>query len=240
MRIRIVAVVLALGALLCSSASPARSVAHDPRYGAQHGTSTHWSGYAVAGTGATDVIGTWTEPAVACAPGETSWSSAWVGIDGDVSNTVEQIGSDSNCLKGTPVYDVWYEMYPKSPVILPITVSPGDSLTGEVTYGSGTFTLTLTDTTTNVAFQTTQQSKKAQLTSVEWIVEGLSNKPLSDFGSVSFTGASATIDGQTGGVGSFASAEAITMVTSQGVSRAVPSRVTGKKSFDVSWQWQSP
>jgi hypothetical protein len=214
----------------------------DPRYGSQRGTSTHWSGYAVSGTNANQVIGTWTVPSVSCAAGENSWSSPWVGIDGDVSNTVEQVGTDSDCRKGTPLYYAWYEMYPKSAVILPLTVSPGDSVTGEVSYdaSSGTFTLTFTDTTTPAQppFQTTQQSKKAQLTSVEWILEGPANQSLSNFGTVTFTGASATISGQTEDAGSFPNAEAITMVTKKGINRAEPDALplTDSSSFSVTWQ----
>jgi hypothetical protein len=218
------------------AAQSSQPVVHDPRYGSQRGTSTHWSGYAVSGTNASDVIGTWTVPAVNCASGENSWSSPWVGIDGDVSNTVEQVGTDSDCQKGTPVYYAWYEMYPKSAVILPLPVSAGDTITGEVTYSSGAFVLKLTDNKWNAPFQTTQQSSKAQRTSVEWIMEGPSNQLLSDFGAVSFTGASETISGQTGSIGSFGNAEAITMVTNKGVTRASTSSLTrGGTSFSVSW-----
>jgi hypothetical protein len=51
-----------------------------------------------------------------------------------------------------------------------------------------------------------------------------------------FSSASATISGQTGGLGSFANADPITMVSQQGVTRAVPSGVTGGSSFGVTWQ----
>jgi hypothetical protein len=214
---------------------PAR---HAPRHSFGRGTSTNWSGYAVPGTAASDVIGTWTAPAVTCAAGENSWSSPWVGIDGDTSRTVEQIGTDSDCRNGTPLYYAWYEMYPKSLVTVPITVRPGDSFTGEVTYGaSGAFILTLTDTTTGAFYQTTQSSRKAQRTSVEWIMEGPSSGLLSNFGSVPFSATSATINGQTSSLGAFANPESITMVTNQGLVRAMPSNVTNNgTSFGVSWQ----
>ncbi|MEA2198216.1 MAG: hypothetical protein QOJ25_2267 [Solirubrobacteraceae bacterium] len=192
----------------------------------------------MAGTGATNVIGTWTEPAVTCAAGENSWSAPWVGIDGDASNTVEQIGTDSDCQNGTPVYYAWWEMYPKNSVLIPMTVRAGDAMTGQVSYQApGRFVLTLTDTSTHATFSTTQTSKKARRTSVEWIMEGPSSGLLSDFGSVPFGGASATINGQTGGVGSFASADPITMVSQQGITRAAPSNVSGGgSSFGVTWQ----
>jgi hypothetical protein len=49
----------------------------------------------------TDVTGSWTVPAVDCtSPNGTpnGYSSFWVGIDGYGSNTVEQIGTDSDCV----------------------------------------------------------------------------------------------------------------------------------------------
>lgn len=224
---------------LASGAQPsARTSAAGPKHTLGRGTSTNWSGYAVDGTGATRVLGTWTEPTVRCAPGESSWSSPWVGIDGDNSSTVEQIGTDSDCVRGTPRYYAWYEMYPKGLVTVAMAVHPGDSFTGEVSYTpSGTFVLKLVDNTTHApTFTTTQGSKKAQRTSVEWIMEGPSSGLLSDFGLVSFTGAEATIGGQTGSLGSFGSADPITMVTNRETPRAVPSTVSAGTAFGVTWQ----
>jgi hypothetical protein len=234
---RAVSGVAVLSAILFAAPAAGAAVRHDPRHGFGHGTSTNWSGYAVDGTGATNVVGTWTEPAVSCAPGENSWSAPWVGIDGDTSKTVEQTGTESDCENGTPVYDAWWEMYPKNPVQIPMPVHPGDSMTGQVTYQtSGSFILTLTDNTTHATFSTTQMSKKARRTSVEWIMEGPSSSLLSDFGTVPFSSASATISGQTGSLGSFANADPITMISQQGVTRAVPSTVSGGSSFGVTWQ----
>jgi hypothetical protein len=160
-----------------------------------------------------------------------------VGIDGDTSSTVEQIGTDSDCSGGVPTYYAWWEMYPKSTVVISaITVHPGDAFTATVSYGAAGFTLTLRDTTMKTPpFTITQSSKKAKRSSVEWIMEGPSSGNLTDFGSLSFTGASATIGGQTVTPGS-PSADPITMVTKQGAPRAVPSLVGTKGAFGVSWQ----
>jgi hypothetical protein len=230
----------ALGCVLVvapsAMASAARGTRHAPRHKLGRGTSTNWSGYAVDGTGATHVIGTWTQPSATCAPGETSWSSPWVGIDGDNSNTVEQTGTDSDCNNGTPTYYAWYEMYPKSLVQLSMPVHPNDSMTGEVTYTTSGYILKLTDNTTNTTFQTTQSSKKAQRSSVEWIMEGPSTGTLSNFGTVPFSGAAATINGQDGSLGSFSGAQPITMVNRQGTVRATPSSISGASAFSVAWQ----
>jgi hypothetical protein len=213
-----------------------RPGANAPKHKYGRGTSTNWSGYAVDGSGATSVTGTWTVNKVNCAAGETSWSSPWVGIDGDTSRTVEQIGTDSDCQSGTPVYYAWYEMYPKSLVQIPMTIAPGNSITGTVTYApSGGFTLTLTDNTTHASYTTTQSSKKALRTSVEWIVEGPSSGTLSNFGTEPFSAAAATINGQSAPLSSLSGATPITMVSSQGVTRATPSSVGKGGAFSVTW-----
>jgi hypothetical protein len=217
------------------SSAVARSAAHAPKHKVGRGTSTNWSGYAIDGAGATQVSGTWKEPAVTCAAGENSWSSPWVGIDGDTSTTVEQIGTDSDCQSGKAVYYAWYEMYPKSLVQLSMAVHPGDSFTGMVSYAGSSFTLKLTDNTTNASFTTIQSSRKAQRNSVEWIMEGPSNGLVSDFGSLPFSAASAMIGGQSGGLSSFTGAQSITMVNNAGVVRAQPSGVSSN-GFGVTWE----
>lgn len=208
----------------------------DAKHGFGRGTSTNWSGYAVDGSDATYVTGSWTQPyATDCATVPNSWSSPWVGIDGDTNNTVEQIGTDSDCSGGVPKYYAWWEMYPKSLVVITgITVHPGDAFTATVSYASGAFTMTLADKKTGAQFTTTQQSKKAQRTSVEWIVEGPSRGNLTNFGSVGFMGASGTIGGQVTSPDSSGGAP-ITMVTQQGIPRAVPT-LSGPSDFTVAWQ----
>src|SRR5690242_6361914 len=171
---------------------------HAPKHKFGRGTSTNWSGYAVNGTAATHVIGTWTQPSATCAPGENSWSSPWVGIDGNNSNTVEQIGTDTDCSGGAPAYYAWYEMYPKSLVVInSVPVVPGHSYTGQVTYTGSAYAMQLKDNNTGATFNTTQSSRKARRSSVEWVMEGPSSGLLTNFRSVSFSGAAARISGQT-------------------------------------------
>jgi Peptidase A4 family len=218
-----------------SLASPhSGSTAPKDKFG--RGTSTNWSGYDATGTGATHVIGTWTQQAAACGRRESSWSSPWVGIDGDTSSTVEQIGTDTDCSRGTPYYYAWYEMYPKSLVTISMPVRPGDSFTGEVTATSATsFVLRLVNNTTGSSFQTSQTSSNAARSSVEWIMEGPSNSLLTNFGTLGFGGNSATINGQTADLGSLSNVQPITMVGKKGATRANPSAINGG-SFSVTWQ----
>lgn len=224
-----------------AAAAPSHGLFHPPRHLFGRGTSTNWSGYDVTGSNATHVIGSWTQPRATCSPGENSWSSPWVGIDGDTSNTVEQTGTDTDCSNGQPFYYAWYEMYPKGLVTIGnIAVHPGDGFTGEVTYlGRGSFRLTLTDNTTHASFSTTQSRKRASLASVEAIMEGPSNSGLTKFGSVSFSGVSATINNATNDLGLLSPLDPITMVTSGGATRAQPGSISnpnGGSSFSMAWK----
>jgi hypothetical protein len=210
--------------------------------------SSNWSGYAVAtSAGAvTDVNGSWIEPTLHSPSAANTYSAFWVGIDGYSSGTVEQIGTDLDTnASGKAVYYAWYEMYPSSPVDLSMKINPGDQMSGDVKYtGSNKFTLTLTDVTTNTTFSTSQTLRSANRSSAEWITEAPSSSrgvlPLADFGTVSFSGASATISGTTGAIDNQAwpsgNPISITMVGSSGT-EAYPSSLvdsSGTSAFSVS------
>lgn len=223
-----------------AAAAPAHSA---PRihvrdgHGGVNSTSTNWSGYATTGSRYTSVAGSWKEPTASCSAGQTAYSSFWVGIDGDTTNTVEQTGTDADCSSGTPTYYAWYEMYPKFPVNLSNPVAPGDSLSASVTTtGSGSFTLTISDSTQHWSFSTKQSSKKAKLGSAEWIAEAPSGSggvlPLANFGTVSFS--SCTANGV--GISSNPNVDEIVMETSGGVVKAQPSGLSGGNAFSVAWK----
>jgi hypothetical protein len=162
--------------------------------------SINWAGYAVqAGAGAVRAVrGTWIVPAVSGA--SDAVSSAWVGIDGNASPTVEQIGTESDILGGMPVYFAWFEMFPRDRVIVGgLAIHPGDVMTGVVTsLGSGLFRLRLTDFSTGQSFATTQAAPAAQRSSAEWVVERPGHEALADFGTVPFFGASLTAGSRAG------------------------------------------
>jgi hypothetical protein len=122
-------------------------------------------------------------------------------------------------------------------VVINHPVNPGDSMTGTVTYAAGGFTLTLTDNTGGWSFSTLQASKRAQRSSVEWIVEGPSSGTLTDFGTVPFSNDSASINGVSQTLDAFGSAtNAITMTTKSGIVRAVPGSLSKNGAFSDTWQ----
>jgi hypothetical protein len=211
--------------------------------------STNWSGYAVsAAAGAvTAVSGSWVVPQIV-AGSNSGYSSAWVGIDGYNSSSVEQLGTDSDMVNGIPRYYAWWEMYPNpSNTISSMTVNPGDSISASVSYTSNGFVLQIMDTTSNHSFSTTQRSSTAQLSSAEWIQEAPSSftgvLPLANFGKINFSNSQATISGTTGQIDAPAwssQSTAIEMVTSTGSVKAAPSGLTDSgnpttSSFSVTW-----
>ena len=206
-----------------------------PNHRISKSTSTNWSGYAVTGGTYKTVTASWVEPTVTCTSA-TAYSSFWIGIDGDTSGTVEQTGTDADCVNGAPVYYAWYEMYPKYPTNYRDPVHSGDRLTSTVsTDGAGHFTLTLTDTTQGWTETVSKKLRSARLASAEVIAEAPSSSsgvlPLANFGTVSFAGAQvngATLTSTTPGI------DPITMASGNTV-KAVPSKISGG-AFTVTWK----
>lgn len=227
--------VLVIAAALSATAGGATpSLRHGRMHRITNSTSTNWSGYAVTGSRFTSVSSSWTEPTVTCSA--TAYSSFWVGLDGDTSNTVEQTGTDADCSGKTPQYYAWYEMYPKYPVNLSGKVAPGDKLSASVTTnGSGSFTLKITDGTQGWTNTTTAKLKSAKLASAEVIAEAPSSSsgvlPLANFGTVGFTGA--TVNGSVL-TSSTPHLDPITMQSGSTV-KAQPSSMSSG-SFSVAWK----
>ena len=222
-------------------------------------TSSNWSGYAVTGArnSVSDVKGSWIVPAIQGACGSTDqYSSFWIGIDGYNSNTVEQIGTDSDCQGGAPTYYAWYEFYPHWSYGISLTpqIAPGDVISAEVKSSNGVFTVTLNDMTTGQSFSTNVKMNNAQRSSAEWIAEAPWSGgvlPLANFGTAQYGAnythvpatATATINGVTRALGAFGDPTAagspvqeITMVTSGGTSKAAPSDLSSDgSSFTIQW-----
>lgn len=239
---------LAVIVLFALSSSSASAAIHGPRIILKNGTSTNWSGYAsVLGSLSaptsgvvSDVKGTWTVQAVDCSLAATNtYSSAWVGIDGYTSSSVEQLGTEHDCINGQPQYYAWYEMYPKPGYkITKLSVQPGDVMTGEVQYiRNGNFVLTLSSS--RGAFKTTQKSNKAVRSSAEWIVEAPWSGgvlPLANFGTLPFSSSSATINGNAGAISVF-TYDKIDMANSTNVLKDQTSDLSsGGTAFSVTWK----
>ena len=200
----------------------------------------NWSGYAYNGSAGlvTQVSGSWTVPTVTCTS-KSAYAAVWVGIDGYSSDTVEQTGVLGRCSGGSASYSAWYEFYPAASVtITSIKVSAGDSISASVTYASGKYTATITDTTAGKSFSITRSDSSAVRSSAEWIVErpeicsAVSCKlsSLADYGTVTFSSISATTTSNS------YSTDRITMVDSSGKVLSEPSALNNAgTSFSVTW-----
>ncbi len=233
--------------------------------------SANWGGYVVSNSSflVTKVAGAWTVPTIAgatattCPDAQTTWDSnaVWIGIDGANDGTVEQTGISADCYYGTPVYYPWYEFYPSASVGPAWAVNPGDKITATVTYqgtsgGNPTFQTVLKDTTTgNTLTSPVTAVPGALRTSAEWIDESPYYNGylgLTDVSKITFTGASATINGHThaisvSGWGKYNVYWWIVVdydfpnTLSVANAKAEPSKLNGSgTSFSMTWESEGP
>ena len=159
-------------------------------------SSSNWAGYVASHGRFTSVSASWIVPAVKGGTQPTEVAALWVGIDGRGTRNLEQIGTLSGELGGSPAYEVWYEVVPHPPVYVRMALKPGDSVTASVTTnGDGNFTLFIRNNTTHTAYSTLQPSPGAELVTAEVVAEAPATisgpAPLPDFGRVTFTNARA-------------------------------------------------
>jgi hypothetical protein len=236
----------------------------------------NWSGYAVAAANApatptsptgvtvTSVAGSWVIPQANCSGHSSQYSSFWVGLDGWYSNSVEQIGTDSDCSNGTPSYYAWYEFYPQPSYYALTNLAAGDIISASVTYNASSknFTATLSvngGTPFRTTFTPRGRTGTPQLSSAEWIAEAPCCTrsggvlPLANFGTAYFgqdytsiAGTNyATVNGVTEPINYFLTASpatwwSCTMVNENtGAAMATPSGLSSDPSSSFSVVWNS-
>jgi hypothetical protein len=131
-------------------------VTHDTAKRAGPATSTNWSGFEllqsrVVLTGEENigdpydwVTGTWVVPAVTGAVNQKTYSTLWVGLDGDGTPDLLQAGTEQDNLTtgnvSVSTYYFWTELLPQQTseqVINGFTVNPGDEVLINVWVGTG-------------------------------------------------------------------------------------------------------
>ena len=270
--IRLAMLALMAAAALCAGASPleaspapgavvaagmhAVAASNDPL------VSSNWAGYAVTGseTGSTPhfntVSGRWVQPKATCTSGQATYSAFWVGLGGFSadSEALEQIGTEADCTAaGKATYSMWYELVPAPSVPISLKVFPGNLIAAAVSVTGKTVVLQIQNLTRKTSFTTVLRARVTDITSAEWIAEapsscdasGCTVLPLTNFGTISFSGSSATVAGTIDAAWAPsliqlipedpASAAAPTPATS--LPGAVPSPLSPDGSaFDVTWQ----
>ncbi|POS79859.1 peptidase A4 family protein [Diaporthe helianthi] len=173
--------------------------------------SSNWAGAVLVSTGFTEVTGTITVPTLAASSNDSVEyaGAAWVGIDGDTCQTaILQTGIDWYVNGSAITYDAWYEWWPDDSYNFDgISISAGDSIkmtvkatsttSGKAVIENLTTGTTVTQTFSDVTFGSLCQEN------AEWIIEDFSEciadscdlVPFADFGTVTFTDASAVKSG---------------------------------------------
>ncbi len=157
----------------------------------------------------TGVSGSWVVPAVNTSQGDV-YSAVWIGIGGYRESSLVQTGTLQGVRDGKVFYYAWYQFLPNPSVrIKSLIVEPGDRMTASVSLvdkDKNLWLVQIRDVTKGESYNGTFSYRSSRL-SAEWIVErpSLSGRitTLADFGGVTFTECSATIDNVTGGIRSF-------------------------------------
>ncbi|KAJ3872359.1 glutamic protease [Lentinula edodes] len=171
--------------------------------------STNWAGVVIesppTGQNFTTVSGTFVVPKPT---GSNGSASAWVGIDGDTaSQSILQAGVDFTVSGGKVSYESWYEWYPNYAYDFSnFAISAGNTITITIQSTSskaGIVTLSNKSTGKSVSKSLTAPSSSTALKgqNAEWIVEDYEQNgslvPFANFGTVTFTNASASTSKKT-------------------------------------------
>ncbi|WP_082343823.1 G1 family glutamic endopeptidase [Sulfobacillus thermosulfidooxidans] len=132
--------------------------------------SSNWSGYAITNGPYSSITGQWIVPTVSPSHGST-YSSAWIGIDGFNNSDLIQTGTEQDYAQGKAQYSAWWEILPAAETVINEPVSPGDDMSASIVNdGGGVWTITLKDLTKGWTFST-NQAYSGPGSSAEWILE---------------------------------------------------------------------
>lgn len=230
MRSRLYAKLL-VALVLCLVSAPALAATEDAVNGRLSG---NWAGY-VAARGEYSAVGaSWVVPTLA-ATTTLMTDVAWVGIGGSKSKDLIQAGTHSAVQSGRTQYWAWYELLPEYQKVIPLAVAGGDKVEVSLTeLSENLWYLSFVNETTGAHYGEALEYRSRN-GSAEWIEEMpvVYNKdgeqayaPLSEFGTVAFSGAYAVVGGERRSIGEVR-AKAVTMVSklNKRVVLATPSEV---------------
>ncbi|KAI4851366.1 hypothetical protein E4T44_02177 [Aureobasidium sp. EXF-8845] len=175
-----------------------------------HKKSRNWVGAILIGSDFQTVTGTFIVPEIV-PPADAHIhkeyaASAWVGLDGKSSGckgVIMQTGLHMRTRNGKLRYEAWYQWYPNNNVrFTDMEITPGDSMTLTLSTSSTSGGIAIVENNTkkaSVNHTWVDQTPHLCRTGAEWIVEDFSTihfgqkarVPFADFGSVTFTNASA-------------------------------------------------
>ena len=165
-------------------------------------TTTNWAGYVSTGGTYTSVSGTWTVPNVSATNDSIAADATWIGIGGDTSDDLVQIGTQNEVQDGQVTTGTFYERLPDTSESVPgVNVNAGDTVTASIKEVSiGDWAISINDLTNGESYNNTVAYTSSE-SSAEWIEEapstGTSIIPLDQFGSVTFSNGTTTKNGAT-------------------------------------------
>ena len=203
-------------------------------------SSTNWSGYLSTAGSFSAVSGSWAVPHVTGNGSSTTADGTWIGIGGVNTNDLIQVGTENTVAANGQVSTFpFYELLPASAqLVTGMSVTAGDAISASITKLTATqWNITIHDNTNARSFTTTV-SYSSSLSSAEWIEEdpSFSNGnlvPFDSFGSVSFSHAGATLNGNSANLNG-SSAQIVTLVNNANQPVATPTAIgSDGASFSV-------
>ena len=257
------AVVLGFAALVAGTARADTAVTPE--------ISSNWSGYAAISADPqtpaefTDVTATWKVPKSTCTVNRVSSAAFWVGLGGydPASNSLEQLGTGADCDGATkmPTYYAWWELVPAASVRIPLTIKAGDMISAAVLVTGQKLSFSLKNLTRHTRFSKVLTAMQdLDTASAEWIAEAPSDcspsgrcrpVPLTNFGTVTFSGIAAIGNAHPGALTDAAwAASAIELISTgstdpffgradplgDGVGALPDDASADGRTFSVSWQ----
>jgi hypothetical protein len=177
-----------------------------------HVATTNWSGYVARSTRSFSCIeGSWTEPTVSCPANGSASLAMWIGLDGESGPsrvTLEQVGTNIDCVSGRATSFAWFEILPadRFEQRFAMPVGAGDKIAASIAVVGRSYKIVIENLTTGAVVDTFEHSPGAKRLTAEWVVEAPtvgcpSNCQvalLASFGTVSFKSARAVVAGVTG------------------------------------------
>ncbi len=196
----------------------------------------------------TQVTAEWNQPAITCQPslGEAQIEGEGVGIQDPTSSTVDLLFTGGSC---TPLLGYAAAIFASAmpgPIVLSLTVAPGDKFSGTLTFSpsTGAVTAELTDLSTgqSVSSALSQPSTPILFTVAGWFMfpggtpSGAPNA-LAEFNTpITFSHCSATVSGNTSSIAGFSNVSRLTLVDGSGSTMATTSHLSRQgSSFKVIW-----
>ncbi|MGH2513292.1 MAG: G1 family glutamic endopeptidase [Candidatus Limnocylindrales bacterium] len=232
---------------------PATALQAGPSAGQRslHVATTNWAGYVTRSSQAlTCVQGDWTQPSLTCPASGSASLSIWIGFDGESGvsgSSLEQVGTNADCINGRARLFAWFEILPRDPFerFLDLDVSAGDRIAASIDIVGRSYHLVIENLTSGSAIDTYQHAPGSHRLTAEWIVEAPSIgcpddchvAPLPRFSTVTFSAAAAVLAGRTGPIEDARWTRVqVTLETARGTIRARPGGLAhGGAGFVVVW-----